>query len=561
LRILAVATFIAVLIGTASAAEVYRFVDKSAALATAFEVNGLVKRALNPIRSQEIFELPPQNGTATLYFAIGQEPVAVPGSVSFDVELERGGNWLPLYQKEMSQPGWIEERITLPADLGKARLRFRRRLISGPVERAQKSAFGDPVLIPAVTEKRPSVILISLDTLRADRLGLAGNKGARTPVLDAFARSGIWYTQAYSPSAWTLPSHASLLYGLSLAGIPHRKLYPPPTDPPPKEVSIAEVLRAAGYLTAAFTGGGYLAPNFGFDRGFDTYFAFPQPNVTPGTCVPERFDGPEVFQRGTEWLRERGQAPFFLFLHTYDVHDRCPFQRTTNGRQALAWDDLDAEGYTRLLSYYDDLIAEADARVGALLSEIDRLGLRDNTVVIITSDHGELFNEHGKRGHGCMTLYDGLIRVPLLIRYPARLAPRAPGRDPVGLVDVAPTILELVGVKQPDSMTGAPLPGVGAGEGGTRPVLVSCDDEIAVRQGELKLIASKANAGTRQLFNIANDPAENENVMEGQKEQARSMLNLVEEHAKISDAPTPAETPREIDAETKERLRALGYEP
>lgn len=561
LRALGVVLFIAIFTGSASATDVYRFLDTTTAPVTIVGINGVFKRALSPFRTQEVFDLPVQTGAATLSFSIGQQPVAAAGTVRFEIEFERGDRWLPLYQKDLSEPGWVDERVALPADLGKTRLRFRRKLLSGPVERAQKSAFGDPVLLPAEPARRPSVILISLDTLRADRLGLAGHKNARTPVLDAFAKSGVWYTDAYSPSAWTLPSHASLLYGRSVHSIPSRPLGTP-TKPYPlaHAQSLAEILRASGYLTAGFTGGGYLSPNFGFERGFDTYFSFPQLKADKWTCAPQRFDGPEVFRRGTAWLRDRGSAPFFLFLHTYDVHDRCPFQEVTKGRDAIPWDDLDDTAHARLLAYYDDLIAETDTRVGALLAEIDALGLRDNTIIVITSDHGELFNEHGERGHGCKPLYEPLIRVPLLIRYPARLEPRAPGRAPVGLVDVAPTILNLLGLPQPDSMTGAPLPGFGAADT-TRPVLAACDNDVVVRQGGLKLIATKDAPDRRKLFDLTHDPGETDNLFTARHAEMDPLLGLAEQHWAESLAAEPKSAAHELDAETRERLRALGYEP
>ena len=537
------------------AAEVYRFLDTTTEPVASVGIEGVLKTVLTPLRWQQVFELPPQQGTPTLSFSIGLQPTPLEGTVRFAIDLERNGAWQPLYSKDLSKPGWVDERVVLPADLGKVSLRFQRRLVAGTRDLVLYSAFGDPVLLPAAPAKRPSVILISLDTLRGDRLGLAGYPKARTPVLDAFGRSGIWYTDAYSPSAWTLPSHAALLYGRSVPQVPER-----PSGIPTKPESLAEVLRAAGYLTAAFTGGGYLAPPWRFHLGFDTYFAF-LPGNADGSCEPQRFDGPEVFRRATAWLRDRGQTPFFLFLHTYDVHDRCPFRRETKGNPAVPWDNLDEEGNVRLLSYYDDLIADTDTRVGAFLDEIDQLGLRDNTLIVVTSDHGEFFNEHGKRGHGCMPLYEPLIRVPLLVRYPARLAPRGPDRHPVSLVDVAPTILKLLEVPQPDRMKGVPLPGLGTPEGDTRPVVVACDDYVAVRQSALKLMASSTAPDQPLLFDLERDPGEKENLFAARSGDAQSLLGLAQQHWREASAVAQQSPARTLDAETKERLRALGYDP
>jgi arylsulfatase A-like enzyme len=267
-----------------------------------------------------------------------------------------------------------------------------------------------------------------------------------------------------------------------------------------------------------------------------------------------------VFRHATAWLRDRGRAPFFLFLHTYDVHDRCPFQEHTNVRAFVPWDDLDAAGTARLLSYYDDLIAETDTRIGTLLAEIDALGRREDTIIVITSDHGELFNEHGDRGHGCKPLYDPLVRVPLLIRYPAGFEPRAPGRSPVGIVDVAPTILKLLGLPQPATMTGAPLPGFGTEEQ-PRPVVVACNDYVAVRHGSLKLMATKDAPDQNKLFDLTHDPGETDNLFSGRRAETDPLLGLAQQHWAESLVAEPKSAPHELDAETKERLRALGYEP
>lgn len=545
-------------LGSSAQAQVYRFLDHSTVPVTTMGIHGVFKRVLNPFRTAEIFELPHQQGASTLSFSIGQQATTSGGTVRFEIELEREGTWQQIYAKDLSAAGWVDERLTLPADA--QRLRLRRKLLAGTKEQAEKSAFGDPVLLPADIAKRPSVILISLDTLRADRLGLAGRSEARTPVLDAFGKSGVWYTHAYSPSAWTLPSHASLLYGLMLPTIPARLSQPGQPPPPHADaVSIAEILRAAGYLTAGFTGGGYLAPSFAFDRGFDTYYAFPQNKTDMTTCAPQRFDGPEVFRRGTEWVRERGRAPFFLFLHTYDVHDRCPFQNKTRGNINAPWDDLDTADHARLLAYYDDLIAETDTRVGAFLRELDVLGLRDSTLVIITSDHGEFFNEHDLRGHGCRnTLFEDGIRVPLLIRYPSRVKPGGSNDRPVSLVDVAPTILTLLDLPPAPTMTGMPLPGFGPANDGTRPVLIACDNDVAVRQGALKLITSNDPSKRQWLFDVERDPGEKKNLFT--PEQAEPLLRIAAEHWKRSSV-APQGEPHDLDPDTKERLRALGYDP
>ena len=182
----------------------------------------------------------------------------------------------------------------------------------------------------------PSVILISIDTLRADRLGSYGAVTNETSTLDRVAKQGIVYERAYSPSSWTLPSHRSMLTGRY------------PADVSTDTQSVAEIFRAGGYATAAFTGGGVVSERWGFDRGFDTFYAYEHPSAPSEFCPPGRFDGAEVFKRARAWLHDSGPQPFFLFIHTYVVHDRCELQTREpkvlpipdtgpSGRQAPRW--------------------------------------------------------------------------------------------------------------------------------------------------------------------------------------------------------------------------------
>jgi arylsulfatase A-like enzyme len=446
----------------------------------------------------------------------------------------------------------VDERVSLPADdLNGARLSLRRTLVSGPAARIRKSAWGDPVLLWNERKKPRAAILISIDTLRADRVGLYGYPSARTPALDALGHDGIWYAQAYSPSTWTLPSHASLLFGNFIEVIAAT-----PSTTPPRE-SLAEVLRAEGYLTAGFTGGGYVSPNLSFDRGFDTYFAFKAPTVTD-SCQPDRFDGEPVFRRATAWLRDRGQSPFFLFVHTYEVHDRCPFGKLTP-KGFVPWPRVPEQNRERLLAFYDDLIAGADQRIAGLLAELDALGLAEGTIVAVTSDHGEFFSEHGMRGHGNRAKpYEEIGRVPLIFRYPARFKARGAVREPVSLIDVAPTILSLLGVAPPTSMRGDVLPGLGrAYFSRPRPVYVVSDNILAVRQDNLKLITSKQKQFPDELYDLEKDPTEQRNLFI-EEPAAASLIKLADDFWE-AHSPTPVELP-DLDPETKERLRALGYE-
>ena len=522
---------------------------------------------LDPSQVEHVFALDGVPARPVFSFAVGLanvglEPTTV--TVRFEAILERpSGESTTLYQEDRSQPGWVEERIDLaPFNLDGARLVLRKTLIEGSEYRFRYSGWGDPVFVPSEPPRRASVILISIDTLRADRVGLYGYAPARTPVLDAFGRSGVWYEQVYSPSTWTVPSHASLLFGRHLAGmpvLPTPQAGSTPVAPDGSLRPLSEIFRAAGYLTAGFTGGGFLSNAYGFPRGFDTYFEFSAAPYPEHECPPERFDGPEVFQRATEWLRDRGRAPFFLFLHTYDVHDRCPFRKGTKGFGP--WPALTPEENERLLGFYDDLIAGVDARIGNFLRQLDKLGLTDNTLVVITSDHGEFFQEHGLRGHGAAKPYEELVKVPLLIRYPGVLRKPARVTPAVSLVDVAPSILALVGLASDPGTQGRVLPGLNrAPARASSPIYVVWDHLLAVRQGTLKLIASRTGKFPDEVYDVENDRQEQHNLVSKPGPVAATLRQLADAFWK-NQAPGQERTPQpEVDPQTRERLRALGYE-
>jgi arylsulfatase A-like enzyme len=403
---------------------------------------------------------------------------------------------------------------------------------------------------------------VSIDTLRADFTGPYGRATARTTALDRLAREGTVYEQAYSPSTWTLPSHVSLFFGSNLPETPAilRRDARIAADTSIADRSLATILRGAGYLTAGFTGGGFLDWPFDLPRGFDTYFAFQQPPRT--ACAAERFDGATVFARALVWLRTNHQRPFFLFVHTYDVHDRCPFMPDVDA--VGAWPELSAARNRELLAYYDGLISATDQRLAALLDTIDELGLRDSTLLIVTSDHGEAFSEHDARGHGCdMRPYEELSRVPLLLRFAQRVPAGARVATPISLIDVAPTALALLGLPSEAWMQGRLLPdlGLAAAPSGDRPVYVHCGDALAVRRGPFKLITSRAARYPDELYDLAQDAHEQHKLADHDTERAQLRADAAQfwTQAVGLSSPPPWAPAQQLDESTKERLRALGY--
>ena len=289
------------------------------------------------------------------------------------------------------------------------------------------------------------VVLITVDTLRADRVGAYGRPGGRTPALDSLAAEGALFEDASAPCPLTLPSHASILTGL----LPPRhglrdNLAPRPLAGPKARgfATLAEMLRDAGYETAAFVSAAPLSPRWGLDQGFGTYDA--PPDGDPGEMSLSERDGAETVDRALDWLRRRDRGrPFLLWVHLFDPHH--PYRAP--GSSGALPDSPEA---------YEEEVAHADAQVGRLLRALREDGALDRAVVVACADHGEGLGEHGEATHGYF-LHRSTLRVPLLVRSPARVKPGTRRRDPVSLVDVLPTILDLAGRPVPRLVDGRPL--------------------------------------------------------------------------------------------------------
>ena len=268
------------------------------------------------------------------------------------------------------------------------------------------------VLSAAPAEAPPNVVLISLDTLRADRVGPRKGAPSLTPRLDALARRGALFTDAASTSAWTLPAHASLFTGQH--PLVHGMGSTADHLDPVRSRMLAERFRAAGYATAAFTSGGMLDPHFGFSRGFESYSVRDPCGLSREAIdlfysafdprpTDEEIDA--TTRPAFEWIRRHADGRFFVFLHTYSVHDYDDPCATEKERQRTALMDRadhgDKDVIRELVRRYDNLVPDVDATlVGGLLDLLDELSLREKTLVVVVSDHGEEFGEHGRYGHG-----------------------------------------------------------------------------------------------------------------------------------------------------------------
>jgi arylsulfatase A-like enzyme len=423
--------------------------------------------------------------------------------------------------------------------------------------------------------RRPNVILISIDTLRADHLGCYGYARPTSPVLDKFASKGVLFEDVSATSPWTLPSHGSLLTGLypNRNGLRLRRDYLGNDI-----VTIAEILGEQGFLTAAIVNSVLLSRKFGLDRGFNdfTYVKEDVAQVEPSKVETEAL----------KWLSEHGSKPFFLFLHYYDLHSDYrslphyekqfvrPYDGKADGSTAqllrhrsgqLSLNRGDAE---HLIDLYDASIRQMDDGLGRLFELLRTKRLLDYTFIIITSDHGEEFLDHGSVLHG-RTYFQEVIQVPLLLRGPD--IPRSKRiKHMASLVDVMPTILSLLDIPRPDSLDGrdqCPFWQDSDSEPPVRNLFAEADwnnviqnrivDDIKrmIRHRRFKLHYDRVTM-EKQLYDLSNDPKEKINIALENSSMADSLFLQLQDFMKIETTGQPASplSPEEIN-----RLRSLGY--
>lgn len=434
-------------------------------------------------------------------------------------------------------------------------------------------------------DRRPhGIVLVVVDTLRADHLPVYGHARDTAPALTRIAADGAVFEQAISHTSWTLPAFLGLLSG----SYPDR-----PSHQRRLGRSLVESLRANGRATAAFTEGGYVSANFGLDLGFDRFVAG-EAGVrlfsARGEAAPSTSAGvAQTFDEGFAWLREHADAPFFLMLHTYEVHMPYRHRRwaaeldagsmpeqydfraladVRDGARAVGETEID---YVRAL--YDGGIRAVDEQLGRLDALLAELGLAERTLLIVTSDHGEELGEREPRHlgvHGAR-LYDTLLHVPLVLRWPGRVPAGVRVASQVRLVDVLPTALDYAGVAAPDGLDGRSLaPLIEGRESGDRPAFAEVyrpnSDSVgrlAMRDEGFKLIVNTPpldpGEPPAELYAVASDPGERENRADHEverKEALQSALRAQRERVLRGGVTAAAPAP---SPEVSEQLRALGY--
>jgi arylsulfatase A-like enzyme/Flp pilus assembly protein TadD len=393
-----------------------------------------------------------------------------------------------------------------------------------------------------------NLLLVTLDTVRADHVGAWGYRAGETPNLDRLAAEGVRFGEAETPVPLTLPSHATILSGLLPPehGLRNNGVGRFPAAP----ATLATDLAAAGYRTGAFIAAFVLDHRYGLNRGFATYDDDIPRDTAAG--LDARRPGRVVVDRALAWLDEDATKPFFAWVHLYDAH--APYAPPEPFATRFA---------TRP---YDGGIAEVDTQLGRLLADLDRRGLAARTVVAVVGDHGEELGEHGELTHGLL-LYEPSLHVPLIVRAPGVLPAGWTVRTPVSLVDLGPTLAGLLN-RPLVAPAGRALDGRNLSltlHRRREPAAVDLYAEsmygtsfgwspvAAIRQGDLKYIA----APRPELYNLARDPHEATNLAANRPREAR-LLAAALTGMRTSTSPTasPADT---LDAEARAKLLSLGY--
>jgi arylsulfatase A-like enzyme len=444
-------------------------------------------------------------------------------------------------------------------------------------------------------EDTPNVILIGVDTLRADRLSCYGYP-SQTPHIDALAGDGVRYAAMTAQASWTKPSFATIFTSLypsshTATGKPHRL--------PQAVTTLAEALSASGYHSGGFADNPSISASFGFDQGFADYVYLEPAYLLGGSEAASQLALYQVLRRGwammsgediyvqsfyqdasvvnqhaLDWMEKNKHTRFFLFLHYMDPHDPY-FEHPYNGYGHARASDQNpdhslAPEFSRL---YDDEVTYLDEHLGRLFDWLKAEGLYEEALVVLTSDHGEEFQEHGGWWHG-QTLYQEQIAVPLIIKYPAgaeegsspgsAISPSQVVGDLVRSLDIAPTILDVAGLSIPEAMMGRSL------WSATDPVSFAFSEEDhegnvlqSVRTPDRKLILANPDnprgLPAEALFDLDSDPGEQRNLATTAPDQMEVLRGPLEDLLALARQRAVAGEMGSLDAAVQQRLRDLGY--
>lgn len=544
----------------------------------------------------------PISGKTLLHFGIGVAETGKP--VEFEVRASAEDKIL--YSKKHDDPEtWVDAAVDLSAYAGQnLRLAFKTKAEEGVV-----GLWANPLLTNDAPKPRPNVLVYMIDTLRADRTSLYGHERDTTPFLKRLGSQGVVFEDCHVQSTWTKPSVASLM--TSLYSVTHG-IYQETDRIPAGATTLAEQMRQAGYVTASMVSNPFAGRTTGLDRGFDYVSEFP---------AVQRYNSES--QRATDsealnglllpWLEQHHDEPFFLYAHSTDPH--APFRPPAafeaafaNAKETPQFDSdyhnmagirdlggpifsreesskrgLDPKDYIRrALDRYDGEVAHNDKSIEILVDKLKELGVLDNTLIVVVSDHGEEFMEHGWTGHGS-TLYQEQTHGVFLMWNP-RLLP-APRRvsEPVQLIDLMPTILDLLGIPVQGVVQGQSIAPLALGQDFARkgPVMTSRIPQVATSpvpvpenltrtvarlDPQWKLIfrsdAKRSGLNEIELYDRKADPGDQHNVAEQNPRVVERFMpgirEWIEGQQQVSKMLGPGGQST-LDAQTIERLRSLGY--
>lgn len=552
-----------------------------------------------PPRSGYNFDLNVEEDTQ-LEFGIGlilDENTKVPDDssedqhVRFVIIVTSSNRQEVLFEEELKFPSiqdkqvYYHKSMDLSLFKGKCQISFQ---TSG--KEGSLSFWVNPVLFPRKKSRR-QIILISIDTLRADHLGVYGYNRDTSPNIDSLASKSVLFRNVYAPSPWTLSSHVSLLTALNTI---HHQVYREDERMDPDLNTLAELLREQDFFCSALTGGGFVSSVFGFAQGFDTFY-----ERTDEVLLDK---AAELCYRDTaHWIDENADKDFFLFIHTYQPHDpySCPAPFKTMflsenskwshlnltgylGGKGAIFRDLSQEERQNIIDLYDAEIRYTDEKlIGPLIKKLKDLSLFDQAMIIFTSDHGEEFYEHKGWGHG-HSLCDESLKVPLIIKFPESIYGGLDIETVVSLVDVMPTILDTMGIDNDlilDWDGKSLIPVLKGKERKDRAFFADVGENIlnlhlpqkmTTNEGTLKLILNKGipqknlafflypapSVKAVELYDLRLDPFETTNIVDEKPTIASRILAKIDSTYNQAKNRQPGKVV--LDEELLRQLRALG---
>jgi arylsulfatase A-like enzyme len=530
--------------------------------------------------------------SAAAALALGNRDKGVEAALAISARPADGGDPVPLFSRNYAAEGWHEELIDLAPVAG----RLVRLDLAATGQSAARLALGDlalrlaPPKIEPVARKARGAIVLVIDTLRADKLAAYDKTRVKTPAFDKFAAEATVFERCQANGNWTKPSCATLLTGL------HPDTHKARGHGSRLGAAVrmgSEILRDAGFKTGAFIANGYLATEFGFNRGWTSYVNYIREN--------RNSDAENVFKDALEFITQHKDGPFYTYIQTIDPHvpydppeedlklyDAAAYEGPVRPRSTgnLLEDfkrkrvELNPRDRRRLEALYDGEVTYHDRHFGHFLDGLAKLGVLDDTVIIVTADHGEEFFEHDSVGHG-HTLYQELLHVPLAIRAPGQIGAGRRSPRAACLADVLPTALAATGQPIPAGIEGRDLIALcGAGQPEPHGAAFSSfwseadgrNLQWAVRRGDWKLLMR--GPVRSYLYNLADDPKERTDVDERHPVALRALRVTLGQFIGAPDkrewaanrtvaqavaAPAAGDEEAPIPEDLKDQLRQLGY--